>query len=76
MTPKNLTACLEFLEESDKRDTFAKFFDRIEERVEFIQNEFTLFTYKRFKVSYTDLKVNACRLLFLYKNIKDMHFYL
>jgi hypothetical protein len=44
--------------------------------VEFIQNEFSLFTYKQFKVSYTDLKVNACRLLFLYKNIQDTHFYL
>lgn len=52
------------------------YFDRIEERIEFIKNEFTYFSFNKFKASYSDLKINACRLLFLYNNLKDTNLYL
>ena len=52
------------------------YFDRIEERIEFIKNEFTYFSFNKFKASYSDLKINAWRLLFLYNNIKDTNLYL
>jgi hypothetical protein len=68
--------CLDFLEESEKKEKFALYFDRIEERIEFIKNEFTYFSFNKFKASYSDLKINACRLLFLYNNIKETNMYL
>ena len=61
--------CLQFLESSAKRDKFALFFDRIEERIEFMRNEFTIFSTNHFKYSYNDLKINAARLLSMYRFI-------
>jgi hypothetical protein len=63
--------CLAFLEQSEKKEKFTIYFERIEERIEFIKNEFTSFEYKRFKASYSDLKINSCRLIYLYNNIEN-----
>lgn len=41
-----------------------------------MKNEFKLFSYFRFKSSYTDLKVNSSRLLSMYNFITEKTYYL
>ena len=76
LSKQSYEECLQFIETSGKREKFATFFDRIEERILFMKNEFTIFSANSFKYTYHDLKINCARLLNIYKFIEDRNLYL
>lgn len=58
-------------------ERFLKFLVQAENRIKFITNEFhETFSFNNFKISFVELKINACRLLWHYRNIrKTIGFY-